>query len=118
MSRRLLLLALLLAGTCLAANVTGAWNFAVELDAGSGNPKFTFKQDGEKLTGTYEGLLGKIDLAGTVKGNAIEFSFTASGQGQSAKVLYKGAIESDSRMKGTAEYGEFGKGTWTATKAQ
>src|SRR5262245_13559096 len=54
-------------------DVTGAWNVTVETDAGSGNPSFNFKQEGEKLTGKYKGLLGEFDLTGTVKGDKIEF---------------------------------------------
>ena len=50
-------------------NVTGTWNFAVELDLGSGEPVFVFKQDGERLTGTYEGVFGSAELTGTVKGD-------------------------------------------------
>src|SRR5947207_9024774 len=36
-------------------DVTGKWAFTVETSAGSGTPKFTFKQAGEKLTGHYSG---------------------------------------------------------------
>ena len=35
------------------------------LDAGSGTPIFVFKQSGEKLTGTYSGLMGNAELTGT-----------------------------------------------------
>ncbi|MDQ3013788.1 MAG: hypothetical protein M3X11_24175, partial [Acidobacteriota bacterium] len=59
-------------------NVTGSWDVEVQTDQGSGNPAFTFKQDGEKLTGSYKGALGESTLAGTVKGDKIEFSFKAS----------------------------------------
>ena len=31
-----------------------------ETEAGSGNPSFNFKQEGEKLTGKYKGLLGEF----------------------------------------------------------
>lgn len=83
---------------------------------GSGSPVFTFKQDGEKLTGTYSGLFGKADVAGTVKGDAVEFTFNVSGQGQSAKMRYTGKIESAAKMKGEVSLGDFGNGTWTASK--
>src|SRR5262249_50860484 len=36
-------------------DVTGAWSLTVETEAGSGNPSFNFKQEGEKLTGKYKG---------------------------------------------------------------
>ena len=59
-----------------ATNVTGEWLFNVQTDQGGGTPTLTFKQDGEKLTGKYTGQLGSADLTGTVKGNAIHFTFT------------------------------------------
>ena len=55
-----------------AIDVSGNWVFAVETGAGSGQPTFTFKQDGEKLTGTYSGAFGKANLTGTLKGGEIK----------------------------------------------
>jgi hypothetical protein len=46
----------------------------------------------------------------------VEFSFRAEAGGQKVKIVYKGAVETASRMKGTVEFGELGKGTWTAEK--
>lgn len=96
-------------------DVTGEWQFTVELSAGTGSPTFTFKQDGEKLTGTYKGQLGEAPLAGTVKGNAISFSFKVSGAFEGT-ATYTGTIESENSMKGTAEYGDAATGTWTAKR--
>jgi len=113
---RLITALLLMGAVALAADVTGAWNFTVETPAGTGNPTFVFKQDGEKLTGTYTGMLGKADLTGTVKGDKIEFQFEASYEGQKFTVRYSGAIESPTRMKGTARFADLGEGSWTASK--
>ena len=96
-------------------NVTGEWAFNVTTDQGGGTPTITFKQDGEKLSGTYNGQLGKADLAGTVKGTAIQFSFTIDMQGQQAPVNYKGTVEKNT-MKGTMDIAGMVNGTFTATK--
>jgi hypothetical protein len=96
-------------------DVTGEWQFTVELSAGTGSPTFIFKQDGEKLTGTYKGQLGEAPLTGTVKGNAISFSFKVSGAFEGT-ATYTGTIESENSMKGTAEYGDAATGTWTAKR--
>jgi len=69
-----------------AANITGEWAFNVTTDQGAGTPVITFKQEGEKLTGKYAGQLGNADLTGTLKGNAIHFTFTLDVQGQQAPV--------------------------------
>jgi len=98
-----------------SVDVTGAWVFQVETSAGSGSPSFTFKQDGEKLTGQYKGLLGEATLTGTVKGNAITFSFKVNVQGNDATVTYTGTVDKDS-MKGTAALGDLGSATFTAKR--
>ena len=96
-------------------NVTGDWTFTVTTDQGSGTPTMTFKQDGEKLSGKYNGQFGSADLTGTVKGTAIQFSFTIDVQGQQAPATYKGTVEKDT-MKGTMDIGGMVNGTFTATK--
>ena len=96
-------------------NVTGEWNFNVQTDQGGGTPVITFKQDGEKLTGKYAGQLGNADLTGTVKGNAIHFTFTIDAGGQQAPVTYDGTVEKNT-MKGKLDIGGMVSGTFTATK--
>jgi hypothetical protein len=98
-----------------SANVTGEWTFTVTTDQGSGTPSMTFKQDGEKLTGKYNGQFGTADLTGTVKGNAIEFTFTIDVQGQQAPATYKGTVEKNT-MKGSMDIGGMVSGTFTAAK--
>ena len=98
-----------------ATNVTGEWLFNVTTDQGGGTPTITFKQDGEKLTGKYAGQLGNADLTGTVKGNAIHFTFTIDAQGQQAPVTYDGTVEKNT-MKGKLDIGGMVNGTFTATK--
>ncbi|HEX6162273.1 MAG TPA: hypothetical protein VFZ31_02830 [Vicinamibacterales bacterium] len=98
-----------------AVNVTGEWTFNVQTDQGGGTPTITFKQDGEKLTGTYVGQLGNADLTGTVKGTAIHFTFTIDAQGQQAPVTYDGTVEKNT-MKGKLDIGGMINGTFTATK--
>ncbi|MBO0722735.1 MAG: hypothetical protein J2P41_18065 [Blastocatellia bacterium] len=95
-------------------DLTGAWNFTVETQAGSGNPTFTFKQEGEKLTGKYKGAFGEADLTGTVKGDQVEFSFKVSGQIEGT-VTYTGTTDGK-EIKGKAKLAELGEGTFTGKK--
>jgi hypothetical protein len=96
----------------LAADISGKWSFNVVLDAGSGEPHFEFTQTGEALTGMYHGQFGDAKLTGTVKGDKVEFTIT----GDAGTVKYSGTMDGASKMKGTCDYGETGKGTFTATK--
>src|SRR5579872_1231422 len=106
--------ALVLAYSMLAADISGSWDFTVETSQGGGTPTFEFKQDGEKLTGTYAGMFGKAPIAGTVKGDDVEFTFQVPNL--DGKVRYKGKIESPTAMKGEVEYGDAGNGTFAAKK--
>ena len=100
-----------------AVNVTGTWTFNVETGGGSGSPTVTFKQDGEKLTGHYSSqTLGEADFTGTLKGNAIQFTFNANAQGQQIDVVYAGTVDGGT-MKGTVNMaGGQLSGTFTGKK--
>jgi len=98
-------------------DVTGAWAFEVQTQAGTGTPQVTFKQDGEKLTGHYSSsLLGEADLAGTVKGQAIEFSMTITVEGNSLSITYSGTVEDNNTMKGKVNFAGMGEGTFTGKR--
>jgi len=99
-----------------AGNVSGAWAFKVESPAGSGTPTFTFKQEGEKLTGQYKGTFGEAPLTGTVKDNKIDFDLKVQAQGQEITIKYTGTLEKDGTMKGTADIVGVGSATWTAKR--
>ena len=101
-----------------AANISGVWNFAVETQAGSGSPTFTFKQDGENLSGTYKGQFGEAPLTGAVKGADVKFTVKVNAQGQDLTINYTGKIDGKDSMKGSASFGEMGEGTWTAKRKQ
>ena len=96
-----------------AADISGTWAAAVVLDAGSGTATFVFQQKGDGLSGTYSGVLGEAKLTGTVKGNQVAWSFDG---GPAGKVTFQGTLDGATKMKGTAEYGQLGKGTFTAEK--
>ena len=113
---RKLLAFVLFTATAFAADISGTWKFAVQTDAGSGTPTFVFKQDGEKLTGSYSGQLGEAKISGTVTGNKVDWSFEVSPGGDPIKVTYSGTLEGDTKMKGTAQLGTLGTGQFTAEK--
>ena len=98
-------------------DLTGKWMFEVQTDAGTGTPTVTFKQDGEKLTGHYSSqTLGEADLTGTVKGQNVNFTFTADLGGQAAPVTYAATIVSKDALKGTIDIGGLATGTFTGKR--
>jgi hypothetical protein len=96
-------------------SVAGTWQMEVQTEQGTGSPKFVLEQNGETISGTYEGQLGQAPVKGTVKGNAVEMTYVVSGGGQELEVKYAGTIEGDT-MKGTVSLGQLGEGTFTGKK--
>src|SRR5215472_15004528 len=76
-------------------NISGQWKFVVETPGGTGRPTFVFKQDGENLSGTYDGPLGHSDVTGTVKDGKTTFYIKATVEGQEYRVTYKGTVLND-----------------------
>ena len=96
----------------LAADISGTWQASVKMSSGqTGAPTFVFKQSGSKLSGTYSGAFGNAEVAGSVTGNSVHFSFGEAPQ----QARYAGEI-SGNTMRGTVDYGGQASGTFTATK--
>ena len=99
--------------TIRAQDVSGAWQFEVELAVGAGSPTFVFVQDGNVLSGTYEGTFGEAAVSGTIQGDQIEFWFEVQG----TKATYTGTVNGDT-MTGACDYGDLGSGEWQAEKSE
>ncbi|HEY7497604.1 MAG TPA: hypothetical protein VH740_03785 [Vicinamibacterales bacterium] len=98
------------------ADVSGAWALEIDTPNGKGTPTVTFKQDGEKLTGTYSSpVIGEHQLTGTIKGNNIAFGFETSFDGNKLAVKYAGTVEKDT-MKGKVDFGGAFEGAFTGKK--
>jgi hypothetical protein len=100
-------LSLLVAGLALAlitvlqaagADVSGKWTAQVPGRNGQTREQtFTFKADGDKLTGSVSGMQGsQMEIKdGKVAGNDISFSVTVNFNGNEMKMNYKGALAGD-----------------------
>jgi streptogramin lyase len=98
-------------------DVTGTWAFEVQTEAGTGTPQVTFKQDGEKLTGVYSSqVLGQLELTGSVKGQAIQFTLAANVQGNALEVVFSGTVDDGASMKGKVTFTGVGEGSFTGKR--
>lgn len=88
---------LLLAAGAQAADLSGKWTGDVPGRGGDTTPAtFTFKVDGEKLTGSMTGPQGDLPLQdGKVSASQVSFSTTFDAGGNSIKILYKGTLSGD-----------------------
>lgn len=107
--KRIAVLALLLAATLCAADISGKWKGTAEGPNGAIERTFTFKVDGSKLTGETESqMMGKATITdGEIKGDNISFSINANFQGNEMKLDYKGKIAGD-EIKLTVNFGNGG----------
>lgn len=101
------------ASLALAADLTGVWNLSVVSAGGTGNPVFTLKQDGDKLSGTYKGRWGDAPCTGSVKENDFEINYSLGG----TNVVYKGKVDGN-KMSGKVDFGGQGTGDFTGEKAK
>jgi len=92
-------------------SVSGNWQMSVELTIGSGEPTFVFEQEGELISGTYQGTFGSAEVVGRIDGDQIDFSFEVQG----TTATYTGTING-ATMEGSCDYGDLGEGTWSGHK--
>ena len=112
--RQLILAFALVLGTAvaaLAADVTGTWTAEFDTQIGVQKYVFTFKVDGEKLTGEAAaermGEKSTVTLTGgTVKGDQIAFTEPLNFQGQDVPITYTGTVAGD-EIKFTRKVGDF-----------
>ena len=97
-------------------DVSGNWALTVETAGGTGTPSVELGQNGETLTGKYSSqVFGEQKVTGTIKGNAITFSFATSFEGSTVTVTYTGTVDA-STMKGKVTVGDLGEGTFTGKR--
>ena len=99
------------------ANVAGKWNVTLQLESITGHPVIVLKQDGEKLTGTYEGRYGQSELKGSIKEKDIEFTVSIVAEGMQTQGVFAGKVDGDT-MGGDVSYEGAGDGTWSATRVK
>lgn len=115
---RVLALSLVAAAFSMApAKVEGKWNVSLQLESITGHPVILLKQDGEKLTGTYEGRYGQSELKGSVKEKDIEFTVSFVAEGMQTQGVFAGTVDGDA-MRGDVSFEGAGDGTWSATRAK
>jgi hypothetical protein len=97
LSAAVVAVALVASAVVYAADVTGKWTAQVPgRDGQTREQTFTFKQDGEKLTGTMSAMQNDVEIKdGTVKGDDIAFNVALSFGGNDVKLIFKGKVAGD-----------------------
>src|SRR5579863_3645868 len=99
------ILVLGLAISAWAADISGQWTATFNTQVGEQHYTYTFKVDGEKLTGTAKSDNGTVTIEnGTVKGDDVSFVENLDYQGQKLAITYTGKISGD-EIKFTRDVG-------------
>jgi len=103
----LMLLVAVFAVVAVAADVTGKWKSEFTTpDGQTRSSVFTFKVEGDKLTGTVGGPRGDTEIQeGKVSGDDISFVVVRKFQDREFKMSYKGKVSGD-EIKFAVEAGE------------
>jgi hypothetical protein len=99
-------------------SIAGKWALTLVSENFTATSGLELKAEGEKITGTYtSSRYGAFPLEGTLKGRAIEFTFTLNADGTTVAMSFKGEVAADGQtMKGNASLGDLGDATWTAER--
>jgi hypothetical protein len=100
------------------SDVSGTWTFEMQLPKREvEHPVFELKQEGEQVTGTYSGRLGKLETTGTAKDRAITLTVVAkNNQGGPMRLTFTGTMSSPSTMSGTLDMAGKFEVDWTAKR--
>jgi hypothetical protein len=95
----------LVSALAFAADVDGTWQGVINVTGSEVPVSWTFKADGDKLTGGVSQAGGpEIPLKnGKIDGDNFSFLLSLEFQGQPMDINYKGVIVSDSEIKLTGE---------------
>ncbi len=92
--KRILVLMALWACCALAANISGNWKATADMNGQSMERTFTFKVDGNKVTGeTNSSFAGKSEITdGKIDGDTVTFTITVNFGDTPMKLNYKGKV--------------------------
>jgi hypothetical protein len=118
----LLVLALLAASATMAAaalfhDLTGRWMLAVVTDNGTGYPVLEITQTGDRISGTYtSNAMGNRSISGTVRGDTVSFTLSASGAGEGVVLTYTARIVTADSLNGTVDFAGMGGASFTGRR--
>lgn len=96
--------------------VDGNWDLVMQTPMGSRNVKLALQSAGNDLSGQFQGDQGSAPLSGSVDGANVKFSATINGPMGQLELTFNGAEDAE-KMSGSVQFGGFGSGTWTASRA-
>lgn len=109
----------ILCGPGQAADISGTWIVSTQLTTGQrSQPTFILVQEGNALSGSYQGVLGKSQVSGKIQGTDVIWEYETKIGLTKVKAVYTGIIKSSTEMSGSMKFndGKLASGTWTGKK--
>lgn len=109
-----LLFALVVAVPAAQTNVAGAWDMTINGPQGAMETTMTLTQEGDTVSGTIDGPMGSVEVAGAVAGNLMKLAFDVDAGGQMISISMIGEVNG-ATMEGSMDFGQ-GAADFTAKR--
>jgi uncharacterized pyridoxal phosphate-dependent enzyme len=97
------------------ANAAGTWDVTIQYLRGTGKQRFTLTQSGASVTGDQHGEVYSAKLAGQAVADHVTLMSSMRANGSTIPWTFWGPI-SGTTWSGSVRMGEYGEGTFTATR--
>jgi hypothetical protein len=100
------------------ADVTGKWQVAISVSGNEREQACAFTQKEAELSGTCATDGGSVPISGKVEDRKVTWTYKANYQGSPLTVVFRGSLDSATKISGTVVAEELGfEGQFTATAA-
>ncbi len=114
-------LLLLAAASASAADgaLTGKWQVAIDVNGNERQQACEFVQKESELTGSCQTEGVTVKISGRVEDKKVSWSYKSEFQGQPLTAVFRGSLESATKIVGTVAAAEFGfEGPFTAIQSK
>ena len=110
----LIVLSSLVSARLAMGDISGEWNFSLNVQGQSGSAVATIQQNDEEIEGTYVGQrFGTVDFVGTIVDGKLDFQLNLD----LGSIIYEGRLQDDGAIKGTADLAGMALANFVATKS-
>ena len=110
----LIVLSSLVSAPIAMGDISGEWNFSLNVQGQSGSAVATIRQNDEEIEGTYVGQrFGTVDFVGTIVDGELDFQLNLD----LGPIIYEGRLQDDGLIKGTADLAGMALANFVATKS-
>jgi hypothetical protein len=96
--------------------IDGTWNLSMTTPMGTREVPLLLASSGAELTGEFQAPQGNSPVKGSIEGKSVTFTTMFTGAMGPMELTFNGDHEGDS-VSGTVQFGMFGSGPFSATRA-